>query len=80
MKTIKEEQLYALDRIGALLADLEHTTNEFDAEAKVYAIWRVAESVHQRMHELNSDVPHQCAHHPIDKNVFDFIFGKGFGV
>lgn len=81
MKKVQEIQLRALDRIGGALAELETLTNPFDIEAKVYFIAQLAKQAHGQLHEANSTVPHgtDCLH--ADKpGVFDFIFGKGFGV
>lgn len=54
MKTITALQLDALDRIGKQLAELESLTNEFDIEAKVYSIKKIAQDISNKMHAHNS--------------------------
>lgn len=94
MKEIREQQLKALDvlgkrhaEIGKQLDELTGLTNDFDIEAKIYFIAKLAQSmekqataIHGEMHTGNSaDHPHLCEQMS-DKGVFDFIFGKRFGI
>lgn len=92
MEKIREIRLKALDVLGKQAADIDTAlnqcateTSDLNAEAKLYFIEslgrRLAETAkryHAEMHAENSKgEPHFCDHSPIDKSVFDFIFGKG---
>lgn len=54
MKTIQEEQIYVLDRIGVSLADLEYATDPFQIEAHIFLIAQIAEISFKRVHLLNA--------------------------
>lgn len=53
MKTIREAQLYALDRLGGFLADLEHETDELKIVGLLYVLASTARSIHQNAYVIN---------------------------
>lgn len=65
------EKRIAIQRIEAMIEALRDSTNEFDIEAKLYAIYCCAESAYKVIHTFNS-VNDRRANIPA--NVFERIF------
>lgn len=53
-ETIEDIRDWALSRMAFFKERIQKSTNEFDIEAEMYALSRVAEEAFKKMHTLNS--------------------------